>query len=172
LVLSFRPKLIHGIDPQLEDCLFDGGGEAEVGVVYMNAKICGPLASNFPSPRVIARFCVFDRCSAFGAVTALHSCATVHNCLFVGGGRSCLNASDSAKMSVSNSEFALSASSEVGVAATGSDLGSILQNFVSAENFSDKLTCSNTLKTTEINLSEDHVHYSWIFRCFKRLLRA
>lgn len=88
----------------------------------MNAKICGSMASNFPSPRVIARFCVFDRCSSFGAFSALHSCGAIHNCFFIGCGRSCVNASDSAKISVSNCELALSDVSEIGVGATSSDL--------------------------------------------------
>lgn len=114
---------VAGGTVQLEDCLFDGGDdEAEVGVVYMNAKICGPMASNFQSPRVISRFCVFDRCSSFGAFSALHSCGSLHNCFFVNCGKSCVNASDSAKVSVFNCEFALSEFSEIGVGATSSDL--------------------------------------------------
>ena len=113
---------VAGGTVQLEDCLFDGGESAEVGAVYTNAKICGNLASNYPSPRVIARFCVFDRCSAFGAFTALHSCGALHCCYFVGCGRSCVAALDSAKVSLANCELAMTEISEQTVGATSSDL--------------------------------------------------
>jgi hypothetical protein len=113
---------VAGGTVQLEDCLFDGGESSEVGVVYMNAKICGHLASNYPSPRVIARFCVFDRCASYGTFTALHSCGALHSCFFVGCGRSCIAALDSAKVSISNCELALTEVAEQTVSASSSDL--------------------------------------------------
>ena len=113
---------VAGGTVQLEDCLFDGGESAEVGAVYTNAKICGALASSYPSPRVIARFCVFDRCTSFGAFTALHSCGALHCCYFVGCGRSCVAALDSAKVSVANCELSMAEISEQTVGATSSDL--------------------------------------------------
>ena len=42
-----------------------------------SSKICGALASSYPSPHVSVRYCVFDHCRSFAAVTALKADATV-----------------------------------------------------------------------------------------------
>ncbi len=67
----------------LEDCVFEGGGGGGGGAgdaadaVYASARICGHLASSYPSPVVTARFCIFDRCRSFAAFTAMTAEANV-----------------------------------------------------------------------------------------------
>ena len=150
---------IAGGTVQLEDCLFDGGESAEVGAVYTNAKICGNLASNYPSPRVIARFCVFDRCTAFGAFTALHSCGALHCSYFVGCGRSCVAALDSAKVSLANCELAMTEISEQTVGATSSDLTVTGCHFHGAPSVASRSSYAIgvTLKSVA-NVTKNYIH--------------
>jgi len=107
---------------QFEDCLFDGVESPEVDAVYTNAKICGALASNYPSPTVCLRFCVFDHCQSFGGVTVLHALATLRCCYFTGVGRKAVAALDSAKVTVENCEFSQSEETETCISGTESDI--------------------------------------------------
>lgn len=113
---------VAGGKVQFEDCVFDGLEKSEVDAVYVNSRICGSLASNYPAPSVCLRFCVFDHCQSFGALTLLHALGTVSCCYFTGVGRKAIVCLDSAKVSVENCEFAQSEETETCVSCTESDL--------------------------------------------------
>jgi len=114
---------------QFEDCIFDGVENSEVDGVYTNSKICGSLANNYPKPNVSLRFCIFDHCRGFGALTFIHSVASVRCCYFNGCGRTAVAAMDFAKVKVENCEFSQSEETETTISSTGSDI-TVTGNYV------------------------------------------
>ena len=111
---------VAGGTVQVEDCVFEGadsgggddgesGAAADVDAIYANARIAGALAANYATPKVHARFCVFDHCQSYAAFTVNNASAVAESCYFVG---SRLSAMENSRVAVENCEFAQSGSSE------------------------------------------------------------